>query len=168
MMPRYPLLHATGIAATLLYAGFVVWVYATQPRTFKDVTQGARVASGAYKVDAARYDTALSLFHRGLFRAAREEWERADPARADARTQFYIAYALYREGWGRLYHDDALYGQGLQAVDRALALVPSGSLIVDDPDLKMHSAAELKAELEKGQEKTWSDLNPMRVLEERK
>ena len=44
---RYPLLHATGITATLLYAGFVVWVYATQPRTFKDVTEGARIASGA-------------------------------------------------------------------------------------------------------------------------
>src|SRR5207249_6052102 len=35
---RYPLLHATGIVATLLYAAFVVWVYAAQPRTFKDVT----------------------------------------------------------------------------------------------------------------------------------
>jgi hypothetical protein len=32
----------------------------------------------------------------------------------------------------------------------------------------MHTAAELKAELEKGQERTWSDLNPLRVLEERK
>ena len=165
---RYPLLHATGIAATLLYAAFVVWVYATQPRTFKEVTQGARVATGAYAVDASRYDTALSLFHRGLFRAAREEWERADPARADARTQFYIAYAFYRDGWGRLYHDDALYGQGLQAVDRALALTRTGSLIVDDPDLKMHTAAELRAELEKGRERSLSDLNPMRVLEERK
>jgi hypothetical protein len=165
---RYPLLHALGIAATLVYAAFVVWVYATQPRTFNEVTRGARVAAGAYAVDAGRYDTALSLFHRGLFRAAREEWERADPAGADARTQFYIAYAFYREGWGRLYHDDALYGQGLQAVDRALALTRTGSLIVDDPDLKMHTAAELKAELEKGRERSLSDLNPMRVLEERK
>jgi hypothetical protein len=165
---RYPLLHATGILATLLYAAFVVWVYATQPRTLKDVTQGARVAAGAYKVDPVRFDTALSLFHRGLYRAARDEWERADPARADARTQFYIAYAFYREGWGRLYHDDALYTQGQQAADRALALTPSGTLIVDDPDLKIHTPAELRAELEKGREKTWSDLNPMKVLEERK
>jgi hypothetical protein len=165
---KYPLLHAAGIAATLLYGTFVVWVYATQPRTFKEVAQGARVASGAYSVDAARFDTALSLFHRGLYRAAREEWERADPARANARTQFYIAYSFYREGWGRLYHDDTLYAQGLEAVDRALALTPAGSLLVDDPDLKMHTAAELKAELEKGREKTWSDLNPLRVLEERK
>jgi len=165
---KYPLLHATGITATLLYGAFVVWVYATQPRTFKEVAQGARVASGAYSVDPARFDTALSLFHRGLYRAAREEWERADPARAEARTQFYIAYAFYREGWGRLYHDDALYTEGLLAVDRALALTTSGSLLVDDPDLKMHTAAELRAELEKGRERTWSDLNPLKVLEERK
>ena len=165
---RYPLLHGTGITATLLYGAFVVWVYATQPRTLQDVAHGARVAAGAYKVDPARFDTARSLFHRGLYRAAREEWERADPARADPRTQFYVAYAFYREGWGRLYHDDALYGQGLQAVDRALALTPNGSLFVDDPDLKMHTAAELKAELEKGRERTLDDLNPMRVLEERK
>jgi hypothetical protein len=165
---RYPLLHATGITATLAYAGFVVWVYATQPRTFKEVAQGARVAAGAYKVDPVRFDTALSLFHRGLYRAARDEWERADPARADARTQFYIAYALYREGWGRLYHDDALYEQGQQAADRALALTTAGTLVVDDPDLKMHTPAELKAELQRGREKTWSDLNPLRVLEERK
>jgi hypothetical protein len=39
---------------------------------------------------------------------------------------------------------------------------------VADPDLKMRTAAELKAELEKGRERTWSDLNPLRVLEERK
>ena len=32
----------------------------------------------------------------------------------------------------------------------------------------MHTAAELKAELEKGRERSWGDLNPMRVLEERK
>ena len=165
---RYPLLHATGIALTLSYGAFVVWVYATQPRTFQDVAQGARVAAGAYQVDVARFDTALSLFHRGQYRAAREEWQRADAARADARTQFYIAYAFYREGWGRLYRDDALYGQGLQAVDSAIALTPAGSLLVADPDLKMHTAAELKAELEKGRERTWSDLNPLRVLEERK
>jgi hypothetical protein len=165
---RYPLLHAAGIALTLAYGAFVVWVYATQPRTFQDVTQGARVAAGAYKVDAVRFDTALSLFHRGLYRAAREEWERGDPARADARTQFYVAYSFYREGWGRLYHDDALYEQGQAAADRALALTAAGTLIVDDPDLRMHTPAELKAELQKGREKSWSDLNPMKVLEERK
>jgi hypothetical protein len=32
----------------------------------------------------------------------------------------------------------------------------------------MRTAAELRAELQKGLETTWSDLNPMRVMERRK
>ena len=75
---------------------------------------------------------------------------RADPALRDARTQFYIAYSYYRQGWGRLYHDDRLYTEGLDAIDRAMALAPGGRLVVDDPDLAMQTAEELKAELEAG------------------
>jgi hypothetical protein len=62
----------------------------------------------------------------------------------DPRTQFYIGYACYREGWGRVYYDDALFKLGLEAVNRAIALAPNGTLVVDDPNLQMHSAAELK------------------------
>ena len=47
------------------------------------------------------------------YRAAEAAFARADPARQDARTQFYLAYAFYRHGWGRVYHDDALFAQGL-------------------------------------------------------
>ena len=49
---------------------------------------------------------------------------------------------------GRLYEDDALYREGVGAVDRAIALAPQGRL-VDDPELQLHSADELKAVLEK-------------------
>ena len=55
---------------------------------------------------------------------------------------------MYRQGWGRLYHDDALYREGLDAVDRAIALAPHGRVIVDDASLQMHTADELKAELD--------------------
>jgi len=91
--------------------------------------------------------------------------ERADPAVRDARTQFYIAYSYYRQGWGRLYRDATLYAQGLEAVDRAIALAPGGRVVVDDPNLKMHTGEELKAQLEAG---THIDLNPMHLLGERK
>jgi hypothetical protein len=128
---------------------------------------GAQVAAGVYQVDEARFQAGLQLFRREQFRAARDEWARADPAQRDARIQFYVAYSFYREGWGRLHHDDALYRQGLAAVTRALALA-QGALAVNDPGLGLRTAAELKVELEKGLEPTWSDLNPMRVLEERK
>ena len=58
---------------------------------------------------------------------------RADPAGRDALTQFYIAYTYYRQGWGRVYNDDALFKNGLEAVDRAIALAPDHRLVVDDP-----------------------------------
>jgi hypothetical protein len=146
----------------------IIWIYATEPRTFHEVATGAQVAAGTYEIDQARFDSALALFRHEQFRAARDEWEHADPAHRDARTQFYIAYAFYREGWGRLYSDDALFKQGLEAITRAINLSPNGTLNVDDPDLQMHTAAELKSELEQGTERTISDFNPLKVLRTRK
>ena len=46
--------------------------------------------------------------------------------------------------------------------------VSIGPLTIDDPDLHMHAAAELKAELEQGLERNWSDVNPLKVLRTRK
>jgi hypothetical protein len=165
---RTALVQALGIAATLLYGAFIAWIYATQPRTLQEVATGAQVAAGTYEVDATRFQAGLDLFEREQFRAARDEWSRADPARRDPRTQFYVAYSFYREGWGRFHHDDVLYRQGLEAVERAIALSAGAPLRVDDPRLGMKTAAELEAELQKGVETTWSDLNPMRALEKRK
>ena len=165
---RDRLIQIIGITAAILYAAFIVWIYATEPRSLKEVGTSVRVTAGTYQVDQQRFDAALALFRREQFRAARDEWERADPARQDARTQFYIAYAFYREGWGRFYNDDELFKQGLEAVNRALSLTSSGTLNVDDPDLQMKTAAELKAELEQGRERDWNDLNPLKVLRTRK
>jgi len=157
-----------GILTTLLYGAVIAWLYATAPRSLEEVATGVRVAAGSYQIDQARFDAALRLFRAEQFRAARDEWGRADPAQRDARTQFYVAYAFYREGWGRVYKDDALYRQGLDAVNRAIAASPSAPLTVADPLLQMHTAAELKAELEKGGERQWGDLNPLKMLEPRK
>ena len=165
---QHKLIQSVGVAWTVLYAAFIIWVYATEPRTFKEVATNTEVVAGTYQVDEQRFDAALALFRQEQYRAARDEWERADPAHKDARTQFYIAYAFYREGWGRVYNDDALFKQGLEAVSRALSLAPNNTLIVDDPDLKIRNAAELKAELEHGMERSWTDLNPLKVLRERK
>ncbi len=165
---QHKLIQSTGIALTILYAVFTVWIYATEPRTLKEVATSATVTAGTYKVDQEKFDAALALFHREEFRAARDEWARADPARQDARTQFYIAYAFYREGWHRMYSDDELYKQGLEAVNRAISLTSSGTFTVDDANLQMHTAAELKAELEQGIERGWGDFNPLKILRTRK
>ena len=165
---RYKLIQSVGIVWTILYAAFVVWLYATEPRTVREVATGASVAAGTYEVDRARFEAAREMFRREQYAAARDEWTRADPARRDARTQFYIAYAFYRQGWGRLYNDDALFRQGLEAVNLAISLAPEGALVVDDAELQLHSAAELKAELEQGLENTLSDANPLKVFRQRK
>jgi tetratricopeptide (TPR) repeat protein len=161
-------IQVAGLLLTVAYASFIIWIYATEPRTFKEVATGAEVATGTYQINQEKFDSALALFRREQFRAARDEWQRADPAQSDARTQFYIAYSFYREGWGRVYYDQDLFKQGLDAVNRAITLAPNGPLTVDDPDLQMHSAAELKTELEQGTEKSWSDVNPLKVLRTRK
>jgi hypothetical protein len=162
------LIKSAGLVWTLLYAAFIIWLYATEPRTFQEVTTGASVAAGTYAVDEALFRAAHELFRREQYRAARDEWLRADPAMRDARTQFYIAYAFYREGWGRVYNDDALYRQGLEAVTRAINLSPEGALKVDDPELKIHSPAELKIELQRGTESSLGDFNPLKIVRERK
>ncbi len=162
------LIQSVGIAWTLLYAALVVALYATAPRSLSEVATQASVVAGTYEIDRARFDAARGLFLREQYAAARDEWSRADPARRDARTQFYIAYAFYREGWGRLYNDDALFRAGLEAVNRAIDLAPGGALAVEDPELKIKTAAELKAELEQGAERDWNDLNPAKVFRERK
>ena len=165
---QHRLIQSAGIVWTCLFASFVVWLYVAEPRNMGEMTTRASVTAGTYEVDRARFDAARELFLREQYAAARDEWARADPARRDARTQFYIAYAFYRQGWGRVYNDDALFRQGLEAANLAISLSTAGALAVEDAELKIHSAAELKAEFEKGLEQTAEDLNPLKVFRERK
>ena len=162
------LIQVAGLVFTIAYAAFIIWIYATEPRDFKEVTTSAEVAAGTYEINQENFNSALSLFRREQFRAARDEWQRADPAQRDARTQFYIAYSFYREGWGRVYFDQELFKRGVEAVNRAIALSPASPVTIEDPDLHMHTAAELKTELEQGLERSWSDVNPLKILRTRK
>lgn len=164
---RQKVIQIVGLVVTVVYAGVIVWLYATEPRSFKEAATGAQVAAGTYQVDGEKFAAALGLFRREQFRAARDEWQRADPAQGDAKTQFYIAYSFYREGWGRVYYDQELFKKGLEAVNRAIALAPA-TLTVEDENLQLHTAAELKTELEQGTERTWGDVNPLKVMRKRK
>lgn len=164
---QHRFVQTSGLTLSVAYAVLIVWIYATEPRTFREIATGAQLAAGTYQVDQEKFDAGLALFRREQFRAARDEWQRADPAQSDARTQFYIAYSFYREGWGRVYNDDALFRQGVESVNRAIGL-SAQPLNIDDPDLQMHTAAELKAELEQGTERSWSDVNPLEALKKRK
>ena len=160
--------RGVGLALAVAYAALIGWIYARQPQTIAQVTGGLTAAIGAYRIDEQAFADGLRFFRNDQFVEARMAFARADPAVRDPRTQFYVAYSYYREGWGRVYHDSRLYADGLEAVTRAMALAPGGRLVVDDPNLKMHTAEELKAELEAGMRVDASDFNPMRVFRERK
>jgi tetratricopeptide (TPR) repeat protein len=162
------MVRIAGLALTLTYSALILWLYSVQPQTVAEVTGGISSGVGIYHVDAQATSDGLAFFRRDAFEEARLAFERADPAHRDARTQFYIAYSFYREGWGRVYNDDALFRKGLEAVDRAIDLAPDHRLIVDDPDLGMHSADELKAELQRGMTHNASDYNPLKVFRTRK
>jgi hypothetical protein len=165
---REPLVRGGGLIASVIYAGAVVWLYATQPQTVAQVTGGLASIVGAYTVNAQAFADGLAFFRADRFPEARAALLRADPAERDPRVQFYLAYSYYREGWGRTHDDDALFQKGITAVDKAIALAPGGRLIVDDPGLQMHSADELKAELQRGVTTEASDFNPMRLFRARK
>jgi hypothetical protein len=165
---RDSVVRGAGLAGTVLYGAAIVWMYAAQPQTMAEVTGGFTSTIGVYRIDQQAFDDGLSFFRRDQFDEARAALSRADPAGRDALTQFYVAYTYYRQGWGRVYNDDALFKNGLQAVDRAIALAPEHRLVVDDPDVGMHTADELRAELQRGLERDASDFNPLRLLRPRR
>jgi hypothetical protein len=165
---KEPVIRGAGLVAALGYAAVVAWMYATQPQTVAQVSGGLASMVGVYKVDPQSFADGLRFFRLDQFVEARAALLRADPAERDPQAQFYIAYAYYRQGWGRLYNDDVLFGKGLVAVDKAIAAAPGGRLVVDDPNLEMHSADELRAELQRGVTRDASDFNPMRVFRKRK
>ena len=160
--------RTAGLVVSIAYAAAIIWIYAHQPQTMAEVRGGLTASVGAYEVDRAALEEGLRFFRQDQFREARLSFDRADPAHRNPTTQFYVAYSFYREGWGRVYSDDALYRQGLEALARATAAAPDHHVTIADPTLGMTSSEELQAELERGVRREWSDLNPLRVLRERK
>ena len=162
------MVRGLGLAIVAAYALFIGSLYVSQPRTLAEAVGGITSTVGVYAIDAQAFADGLAFFRKDQFVEARAAFARADPALRDARTQFYVAYSYYRHGWGRTYNDDALFKEGLTAVERAIALAPGGRLVVDDDNLQMRTADELKAELQAGLTRDASDFNPMRLFKPRK
>src|SRR2546428_9253205 len=166
MTPRVT--RVAGLVTSVVYAVFIGWLYVRQPQTIGQITGGVASTFGAYAIDRASFEDGLRFVRNDQFVEARAALQRADPAERDARTQFYIAYSYYRQGWGRLYVDRRLFQSGLDAVARASALASGSGLVIDDPNLGMKSIDELKAELERGLTRDLSDLNPLKIFRARK
>jgi hypothetical protein len=162
-----PVVRAIGLVATLAYGTVIAWLYATRPRTVAELTGDMTAAVGLYQVDAAQFEAGRALFRVDRFPEARAEFARADPAQRDPTTQFYVAYSFYRQGWGRLHNDDALFTQALAALDRAVEHANGGRIQVVDPNLALPDSDALRAELQRGLEVELGDFNPMRVLRPR-
>jgi len=159
-------LHIIGIILSIAGFVFIGFLYWTEPRTLAEVSTKGTVVIGTYEVNRLAFEQGLAAFRKDEFPASRAMFEKADPERKDAATQFYIAYSYYRQGWGRLSNDDGLFTLGLEAVNRLIAIDPgyrSG-----DATLGIKTAPELKNEFEEGLKLTLSDLNPMRLTRERK
>jgi hypothetical protein len=161
-------IRGAGLGLTVIYALVISWLFIRQPTTLAEVAGTLASAAGIYTVDQQGFDDGLRYFRNDQFVEARAAFERADPGHRDALTQFYIAYSFYRQGWGRLYSDDALYRQGLEAIDRAIALADSGRLVVGHPSQRIRTADELRAELDAGLRREPADFNPLRIFRERK
>ena len=162
------LVRGTGLVASLAYAAIAIWLYTTQPQTAAQVSGGLAAIVGAYHVDKQAFDDGLRFFRSDQFVEARSAFARSDHEARDATTQFYVAYSYYREGWGRVYNDDALFAKGIEAVDKAIAAAPGGRLVVEDKNLQMHSADELRAELQRGVTREAADYNPLKIFRSRK
>jgi len=174
MNERY--IQILGLTLTCLYGAFVIFLYAAEPRSLEEISIKARstvesavtsgqVITGTYEIDQARFDEGLKAFRQNNFIATRDRLERADPEKRDPKTQFYIAYSFYRQGWGRISNDDALFRQAILSVERVSQLDPD--FRSDDTDLKLRTPAELKSELEEGMVVTADDFNPLRLVRER-
>jgi tetratricopeptide (TPR) repeat protein len=161
-------IRAIGLVLTLAYASVIVWMYAKQPKTIAEVTGGLTASVALYRIDQASFDAGLAFFHKDQFAEARTALDRADPAKQHGVTQFYIAYSYVRQGWGRVYSDDALYKQARVALERAVAVSPGGKVQVEnDPSIALKTSDELKAEIDRGLTREAADFNPLRVFDKR-
>ena len=170
-------IHISSIILAGFYFVFIAWIYLVEPKslsevptkaqtTVENVTTKAQVITNTYEVDKTKFADGLKAFRADNFVAARDYFERADPEKRDAETQFYIAYSFYRQGFGKVYNDDELFKQGLEETDKVIAL--DKNFKSDDANLQIKTPAELKNEFEEGLKISAADFNPFKVLRERK
>ncbi len=160
------IIHILGIvlvANSLLFTAFLYW---TEPRSLSEVTTKGSVLVGTYEINKDEFARGVMLFKTDDFIGARVAFDRADPEKRDANTQFYAAYSYYRQGWGRVSNDDTLFKPGLDAVNHVIALDPKYQ--TNDLTLTMKTPSELKNELEEGLKITPSDFNPLKLVRDRK
>ena len=170
-------LQIFSLVLVVFYGAFIAWLYWAEPTSLEDVTVKAKetietattkseVIIAIYEVDAEKFNQGWQAFRQDNFILARDLFSRADPERRDPKTQFYIAYSYYRQGWGRVSNDDALFKLALDSLNRVDTL--DRNFRANDMNLQLRTPAELRHELEEGLKVTADDFNPLKLLRERK
>lgn len=170
-------LQIFGIVLTVFYGLFVAWIYIAEPKTLTELptkaqetiekaTTTAQVITNTYEVDQTKFNEGLTAFRGDNFIVARDSFAKADTENRDAKTQFYIAYSFYRQGFGKVSNDDELFKKGLDQVNKVIQL--DKNFKSDDANLQLKTPAELKNEFEEGLKVTPSDFNPLKIFRERK
>ena len=132
------------------YATFIVWLYIRQPQSVAEVTGGLAATVGAYRINQRAFDDGLALFRRDSSkRRARRSSAPIRPGATRGRSSTSPIPTIDQVGADCI-RMTSISRQGLQRVDKAIALAPDGRLVVDDPELDIHSADELRAELVAG------------------
>lgn len=160
-----------------VYGLFVAWLYWAEPKSLGEVSTKAKetvenvatkgqVVIGTYEIDQQKFNEGLQAFRNDNFVLARDFFIKADPERRDAKTQYYIAYSFYRQGWGRVSNDDELFKKGLEQTDYVIQL--DKNFKAEDDNLLLKNPVELKGELEEGLKVSAADFNPLKVFRERK
>ena len=167
----------SGIFITAICGLLIVWLYVAAPKSLTELPSKAQstidraatttqILTNTYEIDQTKFNDGLEAFRADNFVAARDNFAKADAEKRDAKTQFYTAYSFYRQGFGKIYNDDALFKQGLEYTNQVILL--DKNFKSDDANLQMQTPAELKNELEEGLKITAGDFNPLKVLRARK
>lgn len=170
-------LQIFGIALTVFYGLFVAWIYIAEPKTLTELptkaqetiekaTTTAQVITNTYEVDQTNFNEGLTAFRNDNFIVARDNFAKADTESRDAKTQYYIAYSFYRQGFGKVSNDPELFKKGLEQINKVIIL--DKNFKSDDVNLQLKTPVELKNEFEEGLKVTPSDFNPLKVFRERK
>ena len=145
----------------MCYATFIVWLYIRQPQTLAEVTGGLTATVGAYRINQQAFDDGLELFRRDAAsrRRARRSSAPIPPDRTRARSSTLPTPTIDQVGAACI-RTMSFSRRGSRMRTKPSRWRPDGRLVVDDPELHMHNADELRAELAAGLRVEASDFNP--------
>src|SRR5262249_9180990 len=130
-------IEVLGLATSVLYASFIVWVYARRPQSLAELKTQASIQANVYHINQQNFDEAIKEFDTGDYNSAIGQLKLADPAQKDPTSQYYIAYSYYLLGRGRIFNDEDMFNRAIEAIDRCLDNAPNHIFEIDRGDMEI-------------------------------